>query len=106
MTSGTRLRAGAWIVPATLLATCLGLDARQAAPPAPSASAAQSPDFFEARVRPVLAANCYECHTDQRMGGLRLDSRDAALKGGRSGQPAVVPGDPDKSLLIQAVRQT
>jgi len=66
----------------------------------------QSGDFFEGRVRPILAANCYDCHTDERMGGLRLDSREAMLKGGRSGQPAVVPGDPDKSLMIQAVRQT
>ena len=73
-------------------------EARQAGPPA-------SADFFEARIRPLLAANCYDCHTDQRMGGLRLDSRDALLKGGRSG-PAIVPGDPDKSLLIAAVRQT
>jgi mono/diheme cytochrome c family protein len=67
--------------------------------------AATSAEYFEARVRPVLAGNCYECHTDQRMGGLRLDSRDALLKGGKSG-PAIVAGDPDKSLLIQAVRQT
>ena len=70
---------------------------------APQAS--QSADFFEAKVRPVLAANCYDCHADGQMGGLRLDSREALLKGGRSG-PAVVPGDPDKSLLIQAIRQT
>ena len=53
----------------------------------------------------MLAANCYDCHTDERSGGLRLDSREAMLKGGRSG-PAMVPGDPEKSLLIQAVRQT
>src|SRR5438067_8651236 len=66
---------------------------------------AQSADVFEAKVRPILAANCYDCHTDEQMGGLRLDSRDAVLKGGKSG-PAIVPGDPDKSLLIQAVRQT
>ncbi len=39
------------------------------------------------------------------MGGLRLDSRDGLLQGGKSG-PAIVPGDPEKSLLIQAVRQT
>src|SRR5499427_26306 len=75
-------------------------EARQGAAPA-----AQTADFFESNVRPVLAGNCYDCHTDQRMGGLRVDSRDAVLKGGRSG-PAVVPGDPDKSLLIAAVRQT
>jgi mono/diheme cytochrome c family protein len=69
--------------------------------PAPAASS----EFFEAKVRPVLAANCYDCHTEDSLGGLRLDSRDAILKGGKSG-PAIVPGDPDKSLLISAVRQT
>ena len=70
-----------------------------------AAPAPQSAEFFEARIRPVLAANCYDCHADERMGGLRLDSREGLLKGGGSG-PAIVPGDPDKSLLIQAVRQT
>ena len=60
-------------------------------------------DFFEARVRPVLAANCYRCHgTTQRRNGLRLDSREAMLRGGDSG-PAIVPGDHEKSLLIQVV---
>ena len=67
--------------------------------------AADDRDFFETKVRPVLAGSCYDCHTEMRSGGLRLDSREAMLKGGKSG-PAVVPGDPDKSLLIQAVRQT
>src|SRR5207248_6508798 len=89
-----------WMVAAALpLVVGVAGEARQAA--APPASG----DFFEARIRPLLAANCYDCHTDQRMGGLRLDSREALLKGGRSG-PAIVPGDPDKSLLITAVRQT
>ncbi|PYV11472.1 MAG: hypothetical protein DMG07_19090, partial [Acidobacteria bacterium] len=62
-------------------------------------------DFFESRVRPVLARNCYSCHTQSAMGGLRLDSRDALLRGGHTG-PAVVPGNPEKSLLIQAVSHT
>ncbi len=62
-------------------------------------------DFFESRVRPVFANNCYACHTAAAMSGLRLDSLAALLKGGNSG-PAIVPGDPDKSLLIQAVKQT
>ena len=53
----------------------------------------------------MLAASCYDCHTEESLGGLRLDSREAMLKGGKSG-PAIVPGDPDKSLMIQAVRQT
>src|SRR5260221_9604986 len=77
----------------------IGAAARQAAP------SPQSGEYFESRVRPVLAANCYDCHTDEHMGGLRLDSREALLKGGASG-PAIVPGDPEKSLLIEAVRQT
>src|SRR6185295_12895249 len=93
-----------WVAVAALpLMLSVAGEARQAAP-APGA-AAQGAEFFESKVRPVLAANCYDCHTDQRMGGLRVDSREALLKGGRSG-PAIVPGDPDKSLLIEAVRQT
>lgn len=70
--------------------------------------AAQTVDpggFFLARVRPVLAANCYKCHTSEAMGGLRLDSREGMLKGGDSGT-ALVPVDPGKSLLIQAIQQT
>ena len=65
---------------------------------------AQSPEeFFETRVRPVLAANCYECHGRLRRGRLRVNSREALLAGGRNG-PAIIPGDPDGSLLIQTVR--
>ena len=70
--------------------------------PAQNTAAAE---HFEAKVRPILAANCYDCHGDEQYGGLKLDSREAMLKGGASG-PAIVPGDPDKSLLIQAVRHT
>ncbi|HXI38640.1 MAG TPA: DUF1549 domain-containing protein, partial [Bryobacteraceae bacterium] len=62
-------------------------------------------DFFETKVRPVLATSCYACHTNSQLGGLRVDSRAALLKGGQTG-PAIVPGDSDKSLLIQAIRQT
>src|SRR5215471_7123275 len=66
---------------------------------------ASSPDFFETKVRPILANNCYSCHTTSQLGDLRLDSADAMMKGGTRG-PAIVAGDPDKSLLITAVRQT
>lgn len=69
------------------------------------AAQAQSPDFFELKIRPLLATNCYACHTNSALGGLRLDSREAMLKGGKRG-PAIAPGDAEKSLLIQAVRQT
>src|SRR6266850_7340890 len=62
-------------------------------------------EFFETRIRPLLAQQCFSCHTDEKMGGLRLDSKESVLKGGTRG-PAVVPGEPDKSLLLDAVRQT
>src|SRR5437868_14592401 len=63
-------------------------------------------EFFEKRVRPLLVRHCYECHSSEAKkvkGGLLLDSRAAVLKGGRSG-PVLVPGKPDQSLLIKAVR--
>ncbi len=67
--------------------------------------AAADLDFFEAKVRPLLAANCFSCHANGKdRGGLSLVSRETLLKGGDSGQPAVVPGDPDHSPLIVAVR--
>src|SRR5258706_5171469 len=62
-------------------------------------------EFFETRVRPVLANNCYACHTTSKLGGLQVDSRAALLQGGKSG-PAIVPGkSPAESLLIKAVTQ-
>ncbi|HYW32343.1 MAG TPA: PSD1 and planctomycete cytochrome C domain-containing protein [Gemmatimonas sp.] len=67
--------------------------------------AAQSPDdYFESRVRPVLARQCAECHSDGRVRGrLKVTTRADLLTGGKSG-PAIVPGDPDASLLIKAIR--
>jgi hypothetical protein len=65
-------------------------------------------DFFEKRVRPVLVEHCYPCHSHQakkHRGGLYLDSKAGILAGGDSG-PAVVPGKPDQSLLIKALRHT
>ena len=60
--------------------------------------------FFEKNVRPVLAENCYECHGPAKQkNGLRLDSRDAILKGSEYNK-VVVPGDPEASILIKAVR--
>src|SRR5258705_1407813 len=67
--------------------------------------AKEAEDFFEAGVRPVLSKNCFACHTTSKLGGLQLDSREHLLQGGASG-PAIVPGQPDASLLIQAVRRT
>ena len=64
--------------------------------------------FFESKIRPVLADNCYKCHSaksEKVKGGLWLDTREGSLKGGETG-PAVIPGDLEKSLLIKAVRYT
>jgi cytochrome c553 len=60
-------------------------------------------EFFEAKVRPVLANHCFECHGPKKQkGGLRLDSIEAIRKGGDSG-PAIEPGNPENSLLIEAI---
>ena len=66
----------------------------------------QQLEFFEKQVRPLLAKHCYQCHSVKAKrleAKLLLDSRKGQLKGGDSG-PAVVPGDADGSLLIEAVR--
>jgi hypothetical protein len=70
----------------------------------PLVRAAETPfHFFETRIRPVLADHCTRCHGETKhKSGLRLDSRRAMLTGGDRG-PAIVPGRPDKSLLIQAI---
>jgi mono/diheme cytochrome c family protein len=62
-------------------------------------------EFFERKIRPLLVDNCYNCHSanTNAKGGLRVDDRKGLLDGGASGS-AVVPGDPDSSLLIKAVR--
>jgi mono/diheme cytochrome c family protein len=63
----------------------------------------QQAEFFETKVRPVLANNCFSCHgPSMQQGGLRLDSLAALLKGGGSG-PALKPADAAKSLLLQVV---
>jgi mono/diheme cytochrome c family protein len=72
----------------------------EGAEPAPSAKGAE---FFEKAIRPLLANNCFECHGPRKhKAGLRLDSREALLTGGDSG-PAIVPGHPEKSLLVKAL---
>jgi len=61
--------------------------------------------FFETSVRPVLAEHCLQCHgPEKQWANLRLDARDALLKGGDTG-PAIVAGKPDESRLMRAVRQ-
>src|SRR5262245_54910980 len=64
-------------------------------------------DFFETKVRPILAEKCYTCHGQDKKirAGLELTWKGGWEKGGDSG-PAIIPGDPEKSLLIKAVRYT
>src|SRR5262245_18246077 len=72
--------------------------AQEAAKPSPAAI-----QFFESKVRPVLVENCFSCHGDKKQrGSLRLDSLAAILEGGDQG-PALVPGHPEKSLIIKAI---
>jgi hypothetical protein len=62
--------------------------------------------FFEKHIRPLLIERCYECHgAEKQKGGLRLDSREATLRGGDNG-PALVPSKVEESLLIKAVSYT
>jgi cytochrome c553 len=80
----------------SLHATCLALLT------APVLGAAEA-DFFEKRIRPLLAEHCTECHgADKQKGGLRLDHRAGWQQGGDSG-PSLVPGDPDTSLIWKVV---
>jgi hypothetical protein len=86
-----------------LLAVGPALTPGQAAPRDDAAAVA----FFEKKVRPLLADNCYNCHSasTKASGELRVDDRNGLLQGGKRG-PAIVPGHPEKSLLIQAVRHS
>ncbi|GAA5506348.1 PSD1 and planctomycete cytochrome C domain-containing protein [Novipirellula caenicola] len=72
----------------------------------PQPTASHADDFFESQIRPLLVTHCIECHGPKKQeSGLRLDSRDGWLRGGDSGA-AIIPGDPDNSLLIQAVNDS
>src|SRR5262245_28667040 len=92
--------------PVTIRSTILFLALALAADPARGDPGVE---FFEKKVRPVLVEHCYQCHSieagKKKRGGLLLDSRERARKGGDTG-PAVVPGKPAESLMLRAVRYT
>src|SRR5687768_2161043 len=93
---------------AAAVALCFISHVAAATPPAASSSpptfSDESLEFFEKEVRPLLVKRCFECHSGEAkelQAGLRLDSREAVLKGGDTGA-AIVPGKPKQSLLIDA----
>jgi len=90
---------------AAVLALCLPCLFVSALPARAADLTKQQADFFESRIRPILADNCYGCHSIEQgksKGGLTLDTRDGWMHGGEDGQ-VIAPGNPDKSMLIVAV---
>ena len=75
--------------------------------PAGSANAdtTEKIEFFESRIRPILAQECYECHSEETKdkGGLYLDTRAGWEVGGDSGESVIVPGKPEESLLLKSI---
>src|SRR6266540_2938506 len=89
-----------------MAAVCWAATSAAAEAPKTTPLAAADREFFERKVRPLLSQHCYQCHSTKakkQRGGLLLDTRSTALAGGDSG-PVLVPGRPDDSLLIRAVR--
>jgi mono/diheme cytochrome c family protein len=85
---------------AAVMFGCSGSHAAQNGPP----PAASSPQFYTVSVQPIFAANCYRCHGGMNhRGGLRLDSREGLLHGGKNGV-VIVPGHPEQSLLVRLIR--
>src|SRR3954449_6761763 len=71
-----------------------------------AAACAHAEVSFNRDIRPIMAETCFRCHgpdKSSRMAGMRLDIRDEALKPTRSGVTPIVPGDPDKSAIIQRI---
>jgi cytochrome c553 len=95
------MASSAWLT----LALILAARPPDSPPDAPPGDPGAGIDFFESKIRPVLAGHCYRCHSvesGKSKGGLLLDSRRGIREGGDSG-PAVVPGDPGASLLLAAI---
>ncbi len=98
--------ASIWILLAAAAATVTPSTASAPADPPRNPADPAAIEFFEKRIRPLLADHCHTCHgsdADKRKAGLRVDSRQHLLQGGDTG-PALVPGEPDRSLILRAVR--
>ncbi len=107
MLSGCKTaKSGRWL--GLILATCWASLPTRGVSAETTNFSPQQIEFYEKQVLPILAENCYKCHShqaDRIKGSFVLDSRDALLKGGETG-PAIAPGEPERSLLIKAVRHT
>ncbi|HWB14269.1 MAG TPA: DUF1553 domain-containing protein [Pirellulales bacterium] len=107
------MRIETWSIPSDLLkqatstllvAACLAAFPRTASADSTASTEQANIDFFEKKVRPLFVSRCQKCHgPQQQKGGLRLDSRRAVMAGGELGE-SVVPGQPEESLLVSAVR--
>ena len=97
-------RTDGWLVPATLILTLVLISSvSRAGSQTPEQDDPAAIEFFEKSVRPILVERCQGCHgASKQKGGLRLDSRQPRIAGGSTG-PAVVPGKPEKSLLVDAI---
>ncbi len=101
LSDGSHVRQSVWMQIITAIAS-----AALAQAAAPTALTAEQLSFFESSVRPILVDHCYGCHSAQSgrsRGGYQLDTRAGARKGGSSGA-GIVPGKPEESLLIEAIR--
>jgi hypothetical protein len=96
---GFRRYTSVWLPFALVLAGALSISAAEEPKPDP-----KSIEFFEKQIRPLLVGRCVSCHgQSQQFSSLRVDSREALLKGGNRG-PAIIPGDANLSLLAKAIR--
>ncbi len=68
-----------------------------------SVDASEEGRFFNAKIKPILKDHCLSCHGSKSKGGLNLESRESAIKGGDSEMPAITPGHPKKSLLLDLI---
>ena len=98
--SGVCIRDPGWQMTSWLASTLLALTG-----PLLYAQSGDGVEFFEKKIRPLLVENCYACHSAKTIasGGLKLDTKESVLKGGSRGT-ALVPGSPDASLMLRAVR--
>src|SRR5688572_1665346 len=108
-----RLKRFASLVVAGGLLLCGAASARAAADQAaakPKESTKEEAEFFEKKIRPVLVENCYKCHSAEAKTNKKLkgkfyaDNYEGLVKGGDSGEPGIVPGDPEKSMVIKGLR--